>query len=93
MAAAEQERQAQRLNAYELQHLSIKRQGMALMKVHNQFEQNVYQNLNELGTKAVREEFSLDKNNARDLNFEIVNKHLHYRQEVVGQSMCGLNLY
>ena len=66
---------------------------MALMKVHNQFEQNVYQNLNELGPKAVREEFSLDKNNARDLNFEIVNKHLHYRQEVVGQSMCGLNLY
>lgn len=101
MAAAEQDRQAQRLSHYELQHLSIKRQGMELMKVNNQFEQNFYQNLNEMGTKAVRQEFSFDKTKAtksetctaHDLNFEIVNKFLHYRQEVVGQSMCGLNLY
>ena len=101
MAAAEQDRQAQRLNHYELQHLSIKRQGMELMKINNQFEQNFYQNLNELGTNVLRQEFSFDKTKAtkgqsytaRDLNFEIVNKFLHYRQEVVGQSMCGLNLY
>ena len=101
MAAAEQDRQAQRLNHNELQHLSIKRQGMELMKINNQFEQNFYQNQNELGTNVLRQEFSFDKTKAaknesytaRDLNFEIVNKFLHYRQEVVGQSMCGLNLY
>ena len=26
-------------------------------------------------------------------NFEITNKTIKYRQEVLGQSICGLNLY
>ena len=28
-----------------------------------------------------------------ELNFEITNKHIHYRQEVIGQSIGGLNIY
>ena len=44
-------------------------------------------------------EFALDsnqivrRNKVRDQSFDIFNKQIHYRQEVLGQSICGLNIY
>jgi len=98
---SEQEKQTQKLNHFELQHLSIRRQGVELMKNNNQFEQKFYQNQNELGSSQLRKAFSINRTkpqsnsncSSHDLNFEIINKFIHFRQEVVGQSMCGLNLY
>lgn len=97
------EKQVQKLSQYEMQHLSIHRQGMEqAKKYNNQFEQKYHQNQLIMGTKELKSQFIageekyesvFKKFGGKDHTCEIMNKNLHFRQEIVGQSMGGLNIY
>ena len=58
----------------------------------NKFEIN---NADELNLKKFMEdkEDSEEDEQTNDPSFEILNDKILYRQEVIGQSMCGLKIY
>ena len=72
-----------------MQHLSIKKEGVEGIR-KNHFEMKLNQDFSKL---TYDHEKNASRNQMRDQNFEIINKFIHYRQEVIGQSICGLNIY
>ena len=86
----------QKLSQYEIQHLNIKREAVELKQV-NQFERKFFEGQNDDNrdmSQFKNNQKNLEKRNKfRDQNFDIHLKTLLYRQEVIGQSICGLNIY
>ena len=58
----------------------------------NKFEVNFIKDQNQGGGK-LKDFFWNGEKEDDTKNFEITNRKIHYRQEVIAQSMGGLNIY
>ena len=75
---------SKRKSQIEIQQRDIKKNGEALQNMKkNHFEKKFNEILPEDGATTA----------ANDQNFEIIVDNLIYRQEVIGQSIGGLNIY
>ena len=59
----------------------------------NKFEVNFIKDQNQGGGKLKDHFWNAGNDDDETRNFEITNRKIHYRQEVIAQSMGGLNIY